>query len=176
MHNSAYEKFFDTKGLLTWKTPDYDIFEAPTDIPEMVRFMEGRKTLLVVQQQQTPRNSASPNPPYARQLSEGQLVYINSNRCDEVVELAGGKTAVPRKMSPRAPRPWPMLPEDYEVRPDSEIRLACVESKYADAYRALVEYGHVRNINNMAAVVDSLTSIALREIAAAAESKADDVE
>lgn len=42
--------------------------------------------------------------------------------------------------------------------------------------RALVEYGHVRNIKNMAAVVDSLTSIALREIAAAAEGKADDVE
>ena len=42
--------------------------------------------------------------------------------------------------------------------------------------RALVEYGHVRNIKNMAAVVDSLTSIALREIADAAEGKADDVE
>lgn len=152
----AYEKFFDTKGLLTWKTPDYDIFEAPTDIPEMVRFMEGRKALLVVQQQQTPRNSASPNPPYARQLSEGQLVYINSNRCDEVVELAGGKTAVPRKMSPRAPRPWPMLPEDYEVRPDSEIRLACVESKYADAYRA--EWMHrlspVPGSNNVLVFID----------------------
>ena len=156
MHNSAYEKFFDTKGLLTWKTPDYDIFEAPTDIPEMVRFMEGRKALLVVQQQQTPRNSASPNPPYARQLSEGQLVYINSNRCDEVVELAGGKTAVPRKMSPRASRPWPMLPEDYEVRPDSEIRLACVESKYADAYRA--EWMHrlspVPGSNNVLVFID----------------------
>ena len=156
MHNSAYEKFFDTKGLLTWKAPEYDVFDAPTDIPEMVRFMEGRKALLVVQQQQTPRNSASQNPPYARQLSEGQLVYLNSNRCDEVAGLMGGRVAVPRKVAPRAPRPWPMIPEDYEVTPNSEIRLACVESKYADAYRA--EWMHrlspVPGSNNVLVFID----------------------
>lgn len=39
--------------------------------------------------------------------------------------------------------------------------------------RALVEYGHVRNIKNMAAVVDALTSIALREVAAAAADAVD---
>lgn len=132
----AYEEFFDTKGAVTWAAPDYDVFDAPKDIPRMVEFMEGRKALLVVQQQQTPGNSAHPEPPYARQLSAGQLVYINSNRPEEVERLVGGKRVVNRRMPQHARRPLPVLPDDYEIRPDSVIETLAVDGKTAEAYRS----------------------------------------
>lgn len=132
---NAYEKFFDTDGRLTWDGPEYEPFDAPRDIPRMVERMEGAKALLIVQQQQSTRNSAHPRPIYARQLAPDDLVYLNSNRPDEMYELMGGFKVVRKKAPPIAKRPWPILPEDYEVTPETRIELRLVESKVADAYR-----------------------------------------
>ena len=134
-YKGAYEKFFDTKGRLDWNQPDYDIFDAPVDIPRMVEFMEGKKALLIVQQQQDHGNSAHEKPVYARQLSAGDLVYINSNRPEEVIQLVGGLRVVRRKMAPRGERLWPMIPPDYEITEKSQIGVFPVEAKVADAYR-----------------------------------------
>lgn len=152
----AYEQFFDTKGRLEWATPDYEEFNAPVDIPRMVEFMEGREALLVVQQQQTPRNSAHPKPVYARQLAPGQLVYLNSNRPDEVREIMGGIRFVPRKVADHAKRTLPVIPPDHPITPETEIQLVEVESKVADAYRR--EWMHrlypVPGSGNVLVVVD----------------------
>lgn len=134
-YTGAYEKFFDTKDRLTWDAPEYEIFHAPTDIPRMVEEMEGRAALLVVQQQQEPRSAANPRPPYARQLSAGQLVYVNSNRPDEVEKIMGGMRVVRRKLPPLTERPFPILPPDYEVSESTKVELIEVEGKVADAYR-----------------------------------------
>nr|DAI64402.1 MAG TPA: colicin E8 [Caudoviricetes sp.] len=134
-YRGAYEKFYDTKERLTWNTPDYEVFDAPVDIPRMVEFMEGRKALLVVQQQQTPGDAAHAEPVYARQLAPSQLVFINSNRPEEVKDLMGGIRAVRRKQPQQAQRPYAIIPQDYEVREDSRIDFMEVESKVADAYR-----------------------------------------
>lgn len=136
-YKAAYEKFFDTGGRLTWDQPDYEPFHAAADIRRMVEVMEGQKALLLVQQQQTPRNSAHPQPVYARQLSAGQIVYLNSNRPDEVKDLMGGLTAVHRKGATEEKRKWPILPPDYEVTADTQIAVAPVPARQADAYRAL---------------------------------------
>lgn len=134
-YRGAYEKFFDTKGRMAWKTPEYEVFDAKVDIPRMVEFMEGRKALLVVQQQQTPGNAAHARPPYARQLSAGELVFINSNRPEEIEEALGGLRVVRRTLGPLGDRPWPILPDDYEITKDSKVELTLVEAKVADAYR-----------------------------------------
>lgn len=131
----AYEKFFETDGRLTWDEPSYEVFDAPVDIPRMVERMEGAKALLVVQQQQTVRNSAHPRPIYARQLAPNELVYLNSNRPDEVKELMGGFKVVGKKAAPLGKRPWPILPESYELTKDTTVEIRLVESKVADAYR-----------------------------------------
>ena len=131
----AYEKFFDTKGVMTWNAPEYEVFDAPKDIPRMVEFMEGRKALLIVQQQQRVGNAASEHPIYARQLSPGELVYINSNRPDEVEEILGGLRVVNKRLPQRARTREPILPDDYEIRDDSVITSRLVDSATAEAYR-----------------------------------------
>ena len=135
MHNSAYEKFFDTGGRLEWAQPDYEVFDAAVDIPRMVEELEGKPALLVVQQQQTPRNSAHEDPPYARQLSAGQLVYLNSNRPDEVRSWMGGNRVVPRVLPPFGKKPYPELPVDYEITAESTVQLVWIETRYAEAYK-----------------------------------------
>ncbi|AYD87305.1 hypothetical protein SEA_VALENTINIPUFF_1 [Microbacterium phage ValentiniPuff] len=131
----AYEKFFDTKGAMTWNGPDYEVFDAPKDIPRMVEFMEGRNALLVVQQQQRTGNPAHEHPIYARQLAAGELVYINSNRPDEIEEVLGGLRVVNKRMPERAKTKWAILPENYEIRDDSTITARLVDSATAEAYR-----------------------------------------
>lgn len=131
----AYEKFFDTQGAMTWNQPEYDVFDAPKDIPRMVEFMEGRQALLVVQQQQRTGNSAHERPVYARQLAPGELVFINSNRPDEVEAIVGGQRVVNKRMPERAKTKWAILPEDYEIRDDSTITTRLVDAGTAEAYR-----------------------------------------
>lgn len=135
-YKNAYEKFFDTKDRLTWAAPEYEVFDAKHDIPRMVEFMEGRKALLVVQQQQTPGNAAHEHPVYARQLSGSELVYINSNRPDEVEAMMDGYKAVNRRLPAHAARRWPVLPDDYDVSPDSQIAVKLIDASTAEAYRA----------------------------------------
>jgi hypothetical protein len=132
----AYEKFFDTKDAITWDTPDYEVFDAPADIPRMVEFMEGRAALLVVQQQQTAGNSAHDRPVYARQLSGSELVYLNSNRPDEVEAIMDGLRVTNRRMPTHAARKWPVLPDDYDVTSDAVIATVPVDGRVAEAYRA----------------------------------------
>jgi hypothetical protein len=131
----AYETFFDTDGAVTWDAPDYEVFDAPVDIPRMVEMMEGRAALLIVQQQQAPGRSAHPAPTYARQLSAGQLVFMNSNRPDEVKSLTAGIRVTNRRMPAHAPRRWPSLPDDYVITDDAVIATQPVDSATAEAYR-----------------------------------------
>lgn len=134
-YKGAYEKFFDTKGRLEWAAPDYDVFDAGSDIPKLVRLMEGRKALLIVQQQQTTSNAAHTKPVYARQLAPGQLVYMNTNRPDEVAKLLGGLKVARRRLPPIADKPWPTLPQNYNITAKSTVELLVVDGKVADAYR-----------------------------------------
>lgn len=134
-YRGAYEKFYDTKGRLTWAQPEYEVFNAPVDIPRMVEVMEGQAALLVVQQQQEPGNAAHAKPIYARHLSLGQNVYINTNRPDEVLSLMGGPRIVRKKAVPLEPMPYTVLPVDYEVTPQSRVDLVPVGSGVADRYR-----------------------------------------
>lgn len=136
-YKGAYEKFFDTKGRLTWDAPEYPVFDAPVDIPKMVEMMEGRAALLVVQQQQEPGNAAHPNPPYARHLSPGQNVYLNSNRPEEIREIQGGLVVKRRNAARLDAMPLPPLPTDHEITKSSKVTMYQVPGSVADRYRSL---------------------------------------
>lgn len=137
-YKGAYEKFFDTKGRMTWDAPEYPIFDAPKDIPKMVQMFEGREALLIVQQQQTPRNAAHPKPIFARHLGKDQNVYINTNRPDELLALQGGLVIRPRTPSADTETlPYPVLPEDYVITEKSRLDMTLVPSLVADRYRGM---------------------------------------
>lgn len=135
-YKGAYEKFLNTGDRLTWKQPDYEVFAAKTDIKRMVDYMEGRAALLLVQQQQVARNSASARPVYARHLSGDQVIYLNSNRPDECEKLIGRQIAVPRNMSgAKTEVPYEVIPEDYEINAKSKITVLPVTTAVANVYR-----------------------------------------
>lgn len=137
-YKAGFEKFFDTKGRLEWAVPDYEIFDPMEDIPRLVEMFEGKKALLMCQQQRDPGDSAHPRPVFARHLSLGQYVYLNSNRPDEVFEITGGPKVAPKKSAPaNEPLNIPLMPLDHEITTESTIQTLPVPANVAEYYRDL---------------------------------------
>lgn len=135
----AYEKFFDTGGRITWNEPDYHVFDAPTDIPRILHKTEAHKSLFVVQQQQTPGNSASPHPVYARRLGLDSVIYLNSNQPEKVKQLTGG-LRITRKPGKTTQLPVPLLPETHQLTEHTRVQLipltdATIQSAYLQIFR-----------------------------------------
>lgn len=136
-YKGGFERFFDTKGRLTWAEPEYEVFDPQVDIPRLVDAFRGKAALLMCQQQRTPGDSAHEQPVFARHLSLGQYVYINSNRPDEVFAITGGPKVGVKKAASLTPMDLPTLPLDYEIREDSVVRAIPVKAQVADYYRGL---------------------------------------
>lgn len=137
-YKAGFERFFDTKGRLSWNVPEYEIFDPMTDIPRLVEAFEGKAALLMCQQQRDPGDSAHPRPVFARHLSLGQYVYLNSNRPDEVFEITGGPKVAPKKSGVgNEPLDIPLMPLDYEITAESKIQTLTVPANVADYYRGL---------------------------------------
>jgi hypothetical protein len=136
-YKAGFERFFDTKGRLTWNVPEYDIFDPDVGIPKLVSMMEGKAALLMCQQQREPGNSAHKVPVFARDLSLGQVVYLNSNRPDEVFAITGGPKVAPRKAADLTPANVAVLPADHEITSKSVVGVVPVGSTVADYYRGL---------------------------------------
>jgi hypothetical protein len=87
-YTGGFEKFFDTDGRLTWDETPYDIWEPTTGQPALVRESADWQSLMLIQEQAEP-NEGQPGTVYARHLSEGQVVYLWSNRPHEITALMG---------------------------------------------------------------------------------------
>lgn len=139
-YRGAYEKFFDTQGRVTWNEPEYEVFDAATDIPKLCDIFQGKNALLICQQQQTPYNSATKHPVYARRLGLDSVIYLNSNRPDEVKNLMGGNM-ITVKTSKQTQIPIPLIGQDDEITEKSDIRLLPLsDSGVQDAYLQVMRH------------------------------------
>lgn len=136
-YEAGFERFFDTKGRLTWNEPPYEVFDPDTGTGKFLDFMEGRAALILAQQQRVPGESDHHTPVFARHLSLGQNVYLNSNRPDEIFEITGGPKVATKKSTDVSPLDLPLLPVDHDVTPDSTIQVVAVGAPAADYYRGL---------------------------------------
>jgi hypothetical protein len=136
-YTGGFERFFDTKGRLTWAGPAYEVFDPEPGIPRLVEMMEGRAALLLCQQQREPGQAAHPVPVFGRHLSLGQYVYLCSNRPAEVFQITGGPRVASRKLSEFTPAEAPPLPHDHEVTTASRIVVLPVRPAVTDYYRHL---------------------------------------
>lgn len=122
----GYERFYDTDGRLTWAEPTYATFDVETGLRELVEMCDGRKALVLIEEQQAPRKSSHPQPVYARDLSEDWRVYILSNRPKEVFGYMGGMK-IGARQAPASTKPaWPILPSDYEITPETRVAIVPV--------------------------------------------------
>lgn len=136
-YKAGFERFFDTKDRLTWATPEYTIFDPHPDIPKLVDMFRGKAALLLCQQQREPGDSAHETPVFARHLSLGQNVYINSNRPDEVFAITGGPKVGIKSAADITPLDLPMIPMDHVITTDSKVDVYPVKAQVADYYRGL---------------------------------------
>lgn len=159
-YKGAYEKFFDTAGRLTWDQPSYQVWDPETDNDLVMERMHGKAALIISQQQQQPGRSAHPNPVFARHLSLGQYVYLNSNRPEEVFEITGGPRVAPRRLTDITPLDLPLLDPDHEITEKSVLQLVAVKGNVADYYRALWMHrlkAHPGGLNVLA-IVDGMAA------------------
>jgi hypothetical protein len=134
-YTAGFERFFDTKGRLTWAEPEYEVFDPDTGNDRIMAMFLDRPALLVQQQQRPPGEASHPRPVFARHLSAGQYVYLNSNRPDEVFSITGGPKVATRNVPSLEPLDLPPMPLDHELTPASSVRLLPVASNVADWYR-----------------------------------------
>lgn len=137
-YKGAYEKFFDTGGRITWKgdETEYQLWDGKVDCPKLMRMAVDAKPLVFLLQQADKGKAATSDPVSSRYLSLTQNVYYNSNRPEEVREINGMKETTANDTK-REKSKYPIMPDDYEITPDSKVVVFVEDTKVAEYYRKI---------------------------------------
>lgn len=135
-YKGAYEKFFDTDGVITWDSIEYEIWDGSVHCKKLLDMAQGQRSLLLFLQQANKGKAASDDPVSARYLSVSQNVYWNSNMPELVRGIQGNREggavgAVRRKSK------YAILPYEYEIKEDSKVAVFVEEQQVAEYYRRI---------------------------------------
>ena len=127
---AGYEKFYDTQGKMTWKEPPYGMFDPETGHQQLYDMMMDAPALLLCI--------------FARSGTRADLnSYITTNREEEAVALAKGKKIKRPQEGKLEPLKCSMLPLDYEITEESDIRIIQIAGANAQYYRMLWTHNFV---------------------------------
>ena len=137
-YKGAYEKFFDTDGVITWKYSDldYEIWDGSVHCKQLLQKSLDQNALLLFLQQADKGKAASDEPVSARFLSVNQNVYWNTNKPTLVKELLGLKEETARG-AVRKKSKFKILPSDHPITEKSKIKIFVEEQQVAEYYRRL---------------------------------------
>lgn len=137
-YKGAYEKFFDTGGRITWTgdSIEYEIWEGKVHCKELMELAEDAKPLVFLLQQADKGKAATEHPVSSRYLSLTQNVYYNSNRPEEVEKINGLKGST-LKDAVRMKSKYPIMPSDYLINRDSQVRVFVEKTQVAEYYRRI---------------------------------------
>lgn len=155
-YTAGFEKWYDTGGKMTWKEPEYGIFDPSTGLKELYEKMNDAKCLLVCYEENAPGLTAG-TPVFARYgVRDGINVYLTTNRPDEATALADGKKVTRPSESKLEPLDCAILPRDYEITRKSKIQVTEIERNAAQYYRKLWTHNFVGSSAaiNMAVLID----------------------
>ena len=135
-YKGAYEKFFDTNGVITWigDNIEYEIWDGSIHCKELLNRANNANALLLFLQQANKGNAAMTSPVSARYLSATQNVYWNTNKPD-IINKVNGKKEETANESKRKKSKFKILPFDYVVTKNSKIEVFVEESQIAEYYR-----------------------------------------
>lgn len=153
---AGYEKFYDTAGNMTWKEPEYELFDPADGYNKLMEIMKDAKCLLLCYQESEPGGTAA-EPVFARYgVRSGVNAYIISNKPDVAEKLARGKAIARPGESKLSSLECSMLPRDYEITPKTKIQLCQVERAEAQYYRQLWTHNFVGSAApiNIAVLID----------------------
>ena len=136
-YRAGFEKYYDTNGNMTWKEPEYGIFDPETGLIELMDKMKDAKCLIICYEENEPGETAGA-PVFARYgVRNGINVYLTSNRPDEAEFLAGGKKIARPNAQELIPLNCQILPIDYEISDSAKVSTCRIEQKSAQYYRKL---------------------------------------
>lgn len=157
---SGYEKFYDTQGKMTWKEPEYKLFDPETGHVELFdRCMNANALVVCYQEKRT--GEAVGEPIFARAGTRADLnSYITSNRGEEAAALAEGRKIKRPSESKLAPIACSMLPRDYEITEKSKVQIISIKAAEAQYYRQLWTHNFVGSSAtfNRAVLIDGMVS------------------
>lgn len=155
-YTAGFEKWYDTGGRMTWKEPEYGIFDPKTGLTELYDKMSDAKCLLMCYEENAPGLTAG-HPVFARYgVRDGINVYLTTNRPDEATMLAEGKMITRPSEGKLEPLDCSILPRDYEITRKSKIQITQIERTAAQYYRKLWTHNFVGSSApiNMAVLID----------------------
>lgn len=155
---AGFEKWYDTGGRMSWKEPEYGIFDPATGLTELYEKMKDAKCLMVCYEENNPGKTAG-SPVFARYgVREGVNVYLTSNRPEEATALAEGKMITRPLEGKLEPLDCSILPRDYEITRKSKIQITQIERVNAQYYRKLWTHNFVGSSApiNMAVLIDGM--------------------
>lgn len=157
-YTAGFEKWYDTGGAMTWKEPEYGIFDPSTGLTELYQKMGDAKCLIVCYEENNPGKTAG-HPVFARYgVREGVNVYLTSNRPDEATALAHGKMVTRPEEGKLEPLDCSIMPIDHEITRKSRIQIMQIERVNAQYYRKLWTHNFVGTVapTNMAVFIDGM--------------------
>lgn len=138
-----YEKFYDTQGKMTWKEPEYQLFDPETGYQQFYDMCLEAKALVICYQEKR-AGEAIGYTIYARSGIRADLnAYITTNREKEATTLANGKKIKRPSESKLEPLDCSMLSRDYEIKEDSKVQVIPVKAAQAQYYRVLWTHNFV---------------------------------
>lgn len=140
---SGYEKFYDTQGKMTWKEPQYKLFDPTTGHVEFYDMCMDAKALVLCYQEKRP-GEAIGYTVYARAGTRADLnAYITTNREEEATALANGKKIKRPMESKLEPLDCSILPRDYEITEESRVQILPIKAAQAQYYRQIWTHNFV---------------------------------
>lgn len=157
---SGYEKFYDTQGKMTWKEPEYQLFDPETGHQQFYDMCMGAKALVICYQEKRVGEAVG-HTIYARSGTRADLnAYITTNREEEATALANGKKIKRPSESKLEPLDCSLLPRDYEIKEDSKVQVIQIKPGQAQYYRLLWTHNIVGSLakNNFVLLIDGYVS------------------
>ena len=140
---SGYEKFYDTQGKMTWKEPEYQLFDPETGHQQFYDLCMGAKALVLCYQEKKVGEAVGYTI-FGRPGTRADLnAYITTNREEEATALANGKKIKRPSESKLEPLDCSMLPRDYEIKEDSKVQIIPIKTAQAQYYRVLWTHNFV---------------------------------
>jgi len=153
---AGFEKWYDTGGRMSWKEPEYEIFDPSTGLKDLFEKVKDAKCLLVCYEENAPGMTAG-YPIFARYgVRDGINVYLTTNRPDEATAYAQGKKITRPNEGKLSPLQCSILPRDCEISTKSKVQVTQIERQEAQYYRKLWTHNFVGSSApiNMAVLLD----------------------
>ncbi|MFV0536807.1 MAG: hypothetical protein ACK5M3_05465 [Dysgonomonas sp.] len=142
-YTAGFEKWYGTGGNMTWKEPEYRIFDPKTGLTDLFEVMNRSKALIVCYEENETKKMAGKAIFSRYGVRKGINVYLTTNHEEKAEALANGKLIVRPNESKMSPLDCSTLPTDYEITENSKIEFMQVEPQYCQYYRGIWTHNFV---------------------------------